>query len=139
MSFLKKFFAPKAVKTGLVFIVEDSPVYANTLKIFLQSAFPQAREIKVFPVGETSLMELHRNPDLIIMDHFLDSKYPDAETGLEIIRKIREEKTDMNIIVLSSQKEIDVVIEAVKKLNCSYIKKDNDAFARIEEIAREIL
>lgn len=139
MNFLKSLFKSKTIKTGIVFIVEDNPAYAETLKTFLKSGFPQIQEIKIFPVGETCLIELHRNPDLIIIDYFLDTKYYDAETGLENIQKIRAEKPDMNIIVLSSQNDIGVVLEAVKKYNCSYIKKDNDAFTRIEELAREIL
>lgn len=140
MSFLKNLFkTPKAEKSGIVFVVEDNAVYAQTLKTFLQSEFPEIKEVKVFPVGETAVMGLHYNPDLIIMDYFLDTKYFDAETGLETIKKIRAEKPEANIIVLSAQTDIEVVLEAVKKYNCSYVKKDSEAFTRVAEIAREAL
>jgi len=139
MDFLKKLFNAKKEKTGIVFIIEDNPVYAGTLRSFIQSGFPQIKEIKIFPVGETALPELNKNPDLVIIDYFLDAKYHDAETGLEIIKKIREEKPNMNILVLSSQSDIEVVVEAVKKYNCSYVKKDADAFDRVEEIVKEIV
>lgn len=140
MSFLKNLFKrPKNEKSGIVFVVEDNPVYAQTLKTFLQSEFPQIKEVKIFPVGETALMSLHHDPDLIIMDYFLDTKYFDAETGLEIVKKIRAEKPEMNVIVLSAQEDIDVVLQAVKTHNCSYVKKDADAFGRVADIAREAL
>ncbi len=139
MSFLKKLFKSKSAKTGIIFIVEDNPAYANTLKIFIQSTFPVVKEVKIFPVGETCLLELNKNPDLVIIDYFLDSKYYDAETGLEIIKKIRIQKPEINIIVLSSQKDIDVALESVKNYHCSYVKKDEQAFARVEEILNDIL
>ena len=138
MSFLKKLFKSKSTKSGLVFIVEDNPAYANTLEIFIKSTFPAVKEVKVFAVGETCLLELNKNPDVIIVDYFLDTKYYDAETGLETIKKIRIQKPEMNIIVLSSQKDVDVALESVKKYHCSYVKKDEQAFGRVEEIMNEI-
>lgn len=73
------------------------------------------------------------------MDYFLDSKYEDAQNGLETIKAIRAEKPRMNIIVLSAQDEIEVIFETVKTYQCSYVKKDISAFERIEEFAKEIL
>lgn len=139
MSFWKDLFkAKEQEKTGLVFIVEDNKPYAETLKVFLVAEVPAIEEIKLFPVGETCLLELKKNPDIIIIDYFLDSKYYDAETGLEIIKQIRTEKPEVNIIVLSSQEDIDVVLEMVKKYNCSYVKKDAEAFEKVGEIVAEI-
>ncbi|MBK6525056.1 MAG: response regulator [Crocinitomicaceae bacterium] len=119
-------------RTGIIFIVEDNPMYAKALESSIRASFPEMAQVKTFPVGETCLLDLRRNPDVIIIDYFLDSKYDDAETGLEIIRQIRDEKPDVNIIVLSSQSEIDVVVEAVEKYNCSYVKKDEEAFYKVE-------
>ncbi|MES2514821.1 MAG: response regulator [Bacteroidota bacterium] len=138
MNFLKKLFKPKATKSGIIFVVEDNPVYAKTLESFIKSNFPEVKEVKVFPVGETCLLELHRDPDLIIMDYFLDTKYFDAETGLEIIKKIRIERPETNIVILSSQSDIEVVVEATKTYHCTYIRKDEGAFERVGEVIREI-
>lgn len=44
----------------------------------------------------------------------------------------------MNIIVLSAQEDIEVVLEAVKKYNCSYVKKDESAFGKVEEMVLDI-
>lgn len=138
MSFLKNLFKLKTERTGIVFIVEDNKMYSEMLKEFLNTKIPAIKELKLFPVGETCLMELHKNPDVIIIDYFLDSKYYDAETGLEIVKQIRLEKPEMNIIVLSAQEDIEVVLEAVKKYNCSYVKKDENAFGKVEEMVLDI-
>lgn len=137
MNFLKNLLKSKS-KSGIIFIVEDNPVYAKMLEVSIKSNFPDTKEIKIFPVGELCLMELHKSPDVIIIDYFLDTKYYDAETGLEIVKKIRAQKPETNIIVLSAQKDIEVVVEIAKTHNCTYINKDQQAFSRVEEIIKEI-
>lgn len=138
MNFLKKLITPSSVKTKIIFIVEDNPAYAKTLEAFLKNKFSDVKEIKIFPVGEVCLMEIHRNPTVVIMDYFLDTKYADAETGLEIIKKIKAQKPQTNIIILSSQRELDVTHEAVRKYDCNYVTKDEKAFSKVEELIREI-
>jgi two-component system OmpR family response regulator len=130
-------FASKNTKSGIVFIIEDNGVYAKTLAEYLKGCFSEIKEVKIFPVGETCLLELAKNPDLIIIDYFLDSKYPDAETGLEIVKKIRLEKPQTPIILLSSQQEIAVAKESIRKYNCTYIKKDQDAYTKVEAVIKE--
>lgn len=138
MNFLKRLINPSSVKTKIIFIVEDNPAYAKTLEAFLKNKFTDVKEIKIFPVGEVCLMEIHRNPTVVIMDYFLDTKYADAETGLEIIKKIKAQKPQTNIIILSSQRELDVTHEAVRKYDCNYVTKDEKAFSKVEELIREI-
>jgi two-component system OmpR family response regulator len=138
MSFLKNVFKHKATKTGIIFIVEDNKIYSAVVKKHIETRFPGLKEVKVFPVGETCITELDRNPDLIIVDYFLDSKYPDAETGVEFIKDVRARKPQTNIVVLSAQQEINVALEAVEELKCIYIKKDTEALEKITKVISEI-
>jgi len=138
MSFLKKLFKIVSPKTGIVFIIEDNPVYSKTLEGYIKSHFPEIKDIRKFPVGETCISELDVNPDLIIVDYFLDTRYPDAASGLEIVKEIRNLKPEMNIAVLSAQKDVNVVVEVMQTYHCSYIKKDEQAFDRLAELIREI-
>jgi two-component system OmpR family response regulator len=138
MSFLKNLFKSAKPKTGIVFIIEDNPAYSKMLEGYIKTHFPEIKDIRKFPVGETCISELNVNPDLIIVDYFLDTRYPDAASGLEIIKEIRGQRPEMNVVVVSAQKEIDVVLEAIQTLHCSYIKKDDQAFDRVAELIREI-
>src|ERR1700744_5619068 len=99
MSFLKKIFAPKNQKTGIVFIIEDNATYSKTVEAFIKANFNEVNNVRIFPVGETCLPELDKNPDIIIVDYLLNSKYFDAESGLEIIKKIRSQSPNVSIIV----------------------------------------
>jgi DNA-binding NarL/FixJ family response regulator len=73
------------------------------------------------------------------MDYFLNSKYPEANNGLEIIKQIKEQKPKTNIILLSSQEDFNIVIDAIKKYGCLYVQKDQQAFNKIEQIISGII
>ena len=135
---IKNLWSSKEINTKKIFIVEDNPTYAKALELYIKQNFPDLKEVKTFPVGEVALMELERsNPSVIIMDYFLDGKFYDAETGLEAIKEIKEKKPGVNIILLSSQGEINVALEATKKYKCHYVKEDDHAFDRVLHFIRQ--
>ncbi len=121
-----------------IFIVEDNEMYAKSLQGFLQTYFPNIKEIKIFHIGEMCLMELHRNPDIVIMDYFLNSKYKEAHNGLEIIGQIKIQRPQTSIIMLSIQTDINVTLEAFKRYDCIFVQKDKEAFNKIEQAIKKI-
>ncbi len=122
----------------IIFIVEDNAVYANTLKTSIQRNF-QEIEVKIFPVGEMCLAELDKDAAIIIMDYFLNSEYPEAHNGLEIIKKIKNQKPNTQIVVLSSQDQPGVILKAIKDHDCRYVQKDEESFKHIEKIIKDCL
>jgi DNA-binding NarL/FixJ family response regulator len=126
-------------KTKTIFIVEDNAAYASVLKEFLKAKFPDVSEVKIFPLGEASLLELYQNPTVIIIDHLLDSVQSDAATGLSIIKIIKDTNPSANIILLSAQKEFDVVSETISKYGCKYVQKDEQAFNKVEQLVKDFL
>ena len=121
-----------------IFIVEDNEMYAKSLQGFLQVCFPNIKEIKIFRIGEMCLMEMHSEPYIVIMDYFLNSKYEEAHNGLEIIKRIKAQKPKTNIIVLSVQTDINIILEAIEQYDCIYVQKDKDAFNKIEQSIKKI-
>ncbi len=136
--FLKYFRKIRPLKE-IIFIVEDNDVYAKSLRTFLQIRFPKMKEIKVFRIGEMCLMELHRNPTIVIMDYYLNSQYEEADNGLEIIKRIKKIKPKTNIIVLSAQEKFNVALEVIKEQDCIYVKKDQDSFCKVEQLIKDII
>ncbi|MCE3226974.1 MAG: regulator [Bacteroidetes bacterium] len=133
------YFWTKKIKSKTIFIVEDNPAYAKALQAYLKTSFPDVQEVKIFPVGEVALMELNRqDPGIIIMDYFLDTKYYDAETGLQTIQQIKAQKPETNIILLSSQSDIHVATEATKTYHCHYVRKDDEAFNKVENYIKGV-
>jgi len=121
-----------------IFIVEDNEVYAKSLQGFIQTRFTNIKEIEIFSIGELCLAELHRNPDIVIIDYYLNSKFEEAHNGLEIIKRITSENPQTSIIVLSIQTDINVIIEAIIQYGCIYVQKDKEAFNKVEQIIKKI-
>lgn len=121
-----------------IFIVEDNELYAKSLQTYIQSISPQVKEVKFFRIGELCIRELNSNPDIVIMDYYLNSKYPEALNGLEIIKQIKTLKPKTNILVLSAQEKMNVALEAIKQYNCHYIQKDEEAFKKVKLYLEEM-
>lgn len=134
---LSNFFKIIVPKTKIIFIVEDNELYAKSLNTFIKIRFPKIKEIKNFRIGEMCLIEMHRNPTIVIMDYFLNSKYEEANNGLEIIKSIKILKPKTDIIVLSIQKNYNIITEAIKQYGCSYVNKDQWAFNKVEQLIKE--
>jgi DNA-binding NarL/FixJ family response regulator len=123
----KKEKAPK-----LIFIVEDNAVYAKSLEIYLRTKF-EGIEVKIFPVGELAIDNLHLKPEFIVMDYFLNSKFYDAEDGVSILNVIREKEPNVQIIVLSSEQD-ESTIQKVRDTGCLFLHKDNEAYEKVRNL-----
>jgi two-component system OmpR family response regulator len=137
MNMFTNLFRKDDQSENTIFIVEDNELYAKSLQSFLNIRFPDIHRIKIFPVGELCLMELYQNPTVVIMDHMLNSKYADAASGLSIIKKIKAASDRTNIILLSAQKEFEVVSKAISKYGCTYLQKNEESFNKVEELVRK--
>lgn len=126
-------FSKKTKKTQLIFIVEDNKMYAKTLEAFLKLKFAGDTKVETYPVGELCIDNLYRNPDFIIMDYYLNSRYYDAANGFEMAKLVKKEKPATQVIVLSSQNSVDIASDAVR-LNCEYIIKNDDAYEKVGDI-----
>jgi two-component system response regulator FimZ (fimbrial Z protein) len=129
-------FGSKNKGPKLVFIIEDNTVYAKSLETALKSKFENL-EVRIFPVGELGLDNLHLKPDCIILDYFLNAKYFDAENGLSILREIKVKDPRAKIIVLSAQQDAKVVRE-VKAAGGMYVIKNEKAFDDIAGLSKQM-
>jgi len=137
MSLLGKLFRKETSNNKIIFIVEDNLVYGKLLEEFLRQKLPDINDIKIYHTGEDCLKEIQRKPSVVIMDHILDINGL-AKTGLEVIKEIKEFIPATNIIVLSSQTNIDVTVESIKKYNCHYIKKDDKALEKVVVFIKDL-
>lgn len=122
-----------------VFIIEDDEAYGKGLKEFIESCFPDIKDIKLFPLGEMSLLELCVNPAVIIADYFINNKFSEANNGLDIIKQIKYQKPKTNIIVLSAQASPGIILEIIRDFNCIYLQKDKDSFQHIKQIINKFI
>jgi DNA-binding NtrC family response regulator len=114
-----------------IFVVEDSEWY-NRLLVHTLSLNPDY-EIKSFFNGKDFLNSLFESPDIVTLDYRL----PDF-TGLDILKRIREENSDVQVILISEQADIETVVSLLKMGAYDYISKTEDIKDRLLNTVKNI-
>ncbi|HCE53484.1 MAG TPA: response regulator [Lutibacter sp.] len=119
-----------------LFLVDDDAVYLKLMEIeFLQHA---DFDIETYPTGELCVQNLSNNPDVIILDYYLDGVNKDAMNGLETLDKIKAENPNIPVVMLSSQDKIDIAISCMHHGAFDYVVKSETAFVRLQKIITAI-
>ena len=90
-------------------------------------------EIKSFFNGKDFLNCLFESPDIVTLDYRL----PDI-TGLEVLKRIRDENSDVQVILISEQEDIDTVVSLLKLGAFDYITKSDDIKDRLLNTVKNI-
>ena len=112
---------PKAFK---IFVVEDDGWY-NRLLVHNLSLIPDY-EIESFTNGKDCIKNLNKAPDVVTLDYRL----PDMK-GLEVLKEIKAINDDIQVILISEQDDIEVVVELLKYGAYDYIVKSSDVKERL--------
>jgi len=111
-------------KAFKIFVVEDDEWY-NRLLVHTLSLNPDY-EIQSFSTGKDCLANLHQEPDVITLDYRL----PDMK-GLDVLKQIKEINDDIQIILISEQDDIEVVVTLLQNGAFDYIVKSKDIRERL--------
>jgi two-component system, OmpR family, response regulator len=115
-----------------LFLVDDDTVFLKLLEIeFLQYA---DFDIETFVTGELCLENINHNPDVVVLDYYLDGLDKKAMNGLTTLDKIKAINPDIPVIILSSQDKIDVAINCMHHKAFDYVVKSETAFLRLQKI-----
>lgn len=131
-----------------VFIVEDAYATRMLLERYLSKLprFPgkDKPELKIhaFKSGEDCLLNLHLQPDIVIMDYYLDENgedSKDAMNGLTLLKRLQEKLPNAKVISMSGQPEPMVVSLLFQHGVRHYITKDHACETRVEEALIELI
>src|SRR3989339_345392 len=111
-------------KAFKIFVVEDDEWY-NRLLVHNLSLIPDY-DIRSFKTGKDCLSNLMYEPDVITLDYRL----PDMK-GLEVLKQIKEKNEDIQVVLISEQDDIEVVVELLKHGAYDYIVKSKDIRERL--------
>lgn len=114
-----------------IFIVEDDTMFGELMKMKLEEN--DTFDVSLFRSGEEMFRELHQQPDIIILDYFLPYK-----NGVQIIRELKNLSNDLSIILLSGQKNVEVVVEAYNLGAKNYIIKNENALVELDNSVRNL-
>lgn len=120
-----------------LFLVDDDAVFLKLLEIeFLEHG---DFDIESHATGELCIENLAHNPDIIILDYYLDGVNRDAINGIETLDLIKAFNSEIPVIMLSSQDKIDVAINCMHHHAIDYVVKSETAFMRLKKIVTTIL
>ena len=115
----------------LLFLVDDDALFLKSLEIeFIDNT---ESIIKTFPTGELCLENISQNPDVIILDYYLNSIDRNAINGLETLDRIKATSQSIPVVMLSSQDKIEVAVNCMKHQAFDYIVKSETAFIRLQK------
>lgn len=120
-----------------LFLVDDDAVFLKLLEIeFLENA---DFDIETFATGELCIASLSHQPDIIVLDYYLDGIDRDAINGINTLDQIKAFDPDIHVIMLSSQDKIDVAINCMHHKAFDYVVKSETAFMRLKKNITSIL
>lgn len=126
----------KAENKIKLFLVDDDVLFLKLLENdFLEHA---DFTIETYATGELCLENLSYNPDVIILDYYLDGIEENAINGIETLDKIKSFNPDIPVVMLSSQDKIDVAISCMHHKAFDYVVKSETAFVRLQKIIATI-
>ncbi len=123
--------------TYCLFCVDDSLM----IRRMLEKVFKNNEQLELFSFanGEDAIEQLDVYPEVVILDYHLSDHDQDVMNGLEILRNIREKSPLTKIIMLSSQNEISIAVDCLKKGASDYIIKDDVMSLSVEKSVSSII
>ncbi|MCX2739222.1 sigma-54-dependent transcriptional regulator [Pontibacter anaerobius] len=107
-----------------IFILDDDVWYSELLEYHL-SLNPDY-ELKKFHSAKDCLDNMYERPNVVTLDYSLPDK-----NGAEVLRKIKEQSPDTQVVVISGQKDVATAVDLLKKGAYDYIVKDEDTPERV--------
>ena len=131
----------KKENTIKLFLVDDDALFLKSLEIEFneQTDFMSGTySIETYATGELCMENLSHNPDVIILDYYLDGIDETAMNGIETLDKIKASRPDIPVVMLSSQDKIEVAIQCMHHKAFDYVVKSETAFLRLQKIISTI-
>lgn len=119
-----------------IFLVDDDKSYLYALGFYLKKELKYT--IYCYETGEECLKNLHLNPQLIVLDYYLNTEEPDAINGLDTLKLIKRRKPKTKVVMLSGQETLGVAISSLKSGAFTYVIKDLRALFAIKKTIEEI-
>ena len=123
----------KKLKT-IIYIVDDDQLMAISLKQFLEIRFGDSVRIEIFNDGESCLKEMHNRVDVVILDYFMKDK-----NGLEVLKSIKAINPKTEVIMLSSNEDIEAAIKLFRAGAKDYVVKGDGSWDKIIKLVAGII
>lgn len=123
-------------KPKKIFIVDDDPMLVEALTDYLTRKVPH--QVSSFHTGEECLKHISENPEIIVLDYYMNTVEKNAANGMEVLQAIKKLYPAIHVIMLSNQERYAIAAQTIQKGAEHYVIKDENAFETIAKIIRDI-
>jgi two-component system, OmpR family, response regulator len=121
-----------------IYIVDDDPVQAMMLSDHLSKY--SYLNINTYSTGEECMNNIATNkPQIVFLDYYFDKVANTSMNGLDILKAIRSQHPDVDVVMFSGQDKIEVAVNTMKYGAFDYIVKSESAFHRAENVIFNII
>jgi|SRR4030042_4849366 len=111
------------MKNRLIFFVDDDKIMLNLMEYTFKCR--DGFEVKSFFSGEECIENLYLNPDLIVLDYYLGDLDSNSMSGMETLARIVKTNKDFIVIILSREKNPELIQKFMEKGAKEYVIKDD--------------
>jgi DNA-binding NarL/FixJ family response regulator len=116
----------------LIFIVEDNTLYNKLVASHLR--MNKFQRIECFLSGEECLLNLYKNPDIIIQDYHMG-----GINGVDVLRKSKKTNPSTEFIFLSGDDSYEIAANTIKYGAYDYLIKDRFALKKLVDAINNII
>ena len=127
----------KTIKKVKIFLVDDDALYLKVLENDIKNS--DDFDIETYSTGEECIANIGNEPDIIVLDYYLDGIDKTAMNGMATLDRIKIEYPKLPVIMLSSQDSIEVAVDCMHHKAADYVVKSETAFVRLQKIVTNIL
>ena len=127
----------KSSMSRLIFFIDDDKVILNLLEYTFQSR--RDYDVICYQTGEECLENLHREPDLIVLDHILEGVGENTLNGLDTLKEIRKINKDILLVVLTGQGDDELLSEFMENGANRYLTKDDYFIDSLIETIEQVI
>ncbi|MDP2387799.1 MAG: response regulator [Bacteroidota bacterium] len=116
-----------------IFIVEDNKVFTLALKADIETTFSKMPiKIQSFETSEMCMEKFKEEiPQIVITDYHLNSKYPDAMDGIQLLDWIKKENSETSVVILTGDEDLNIALKAFHHGASDYVVKTETKFRKL--------
>lgn len=122
-----------------IFLVDDDIKTLIMLKTHLEKRIGHDITVNVFAYGENCLDRLNEEPDIIVLDYYLNAIKEDAMSGTDVLKGIVAARPQARVIMMSGQDDMETAIETLRNGAYDYIIKNEKSMQRLEFLVNKII
>lgn len=112
-----------------LFIVDDNNLMVATLERYLKSKFGDSLRISTFGDGKSCLEKVDEKTNIVILDYYME-----GQNGLEVLKSIKAKNPKTEVIMLSSNEDMELAVKTFRAGARDYVVKGHGAWKRITNL-----